>query len=527
MVKLSRLSMVVFTLLFLFIAVTVNCSAAEDKVLKIATVNDIKSPSLLGDYNTIIFSQISNPTLFQMNSDGKIIGQVVDSFEVSPDNTVWTFNIRPELYWSDGKPVTGEDIAYSINMYGKYGKSGRWLGEAITDTKVDGNKVILTLNKPYTNLDREFATMYGIVPKHVWEKIDNPVNFTSEGPYVGCGPFYIDKIDLTAGKIIFKKNPYWKGDAPYYDQVDISWFKNKDAASEALESGAMDTYYEYSSSYPYAAIDSLMSTGNFELLEKPTSGMTFLGFNMNKTPVSDINIRKAIASAINYPELVDVSILGHGSVPNEGFVPTIMDGYVKTPQLKYSVDDAKKILAEAGYKDSDNNGIVEGDDGKDIVLNFLSRSSFSREAELIQEYLKAAGLGSEIRSVEDNTWYELKDNYDYDITLDRTTPAGMIMHASLGTCYFDSRRTGGGVLHNVDDPAFLNLCDEILATRDQSKLTAYAQELQNYYAENLPGIALYWKNDVTPYNKTIKGWYSNPIYGILNQYTFTGVKPVV
>jgi peptide/nickel transport system substrate-binding protein len=54
----------------------------------------------------------------------------------------------------------------------------------------------------------------------------------------------------------------------------------------------------------------------------------------------------------------------------------------------------------------------------------------------------------------------------------------------------------------------------------------YAKEVQKYYAENLPAIPLYWKNDITPYNKEIVGWYSNPLYGIMNEFTLTGVKPV-
>jgi peptide/nickel transport system substrate-binding protein len=516
---------ILVTVLFLLLAVTTCCTAAEDNVLHIATLNEVKSPSFLGDYSTGLFNHISNPPLMQMDSNGKIIGLLADSFDVSSDNTQWTFNLKPNQYWSDGKPVTGEDVAFSINMYGKSIPSAGWIGETLTDTKVDGNKVTFTFNKPYTNLDREF-TSYSIMPKHVWEKIDNPVNFSSEGPYVGCGPFYVDKIDLNAGKLIFKKNPNWKGDAPYYDQVEVSWFKNEDAAAKALESGAMDTYWKYAAAYPYAAIDSLKSTGKFDVLEAPTSGMTFLGFNLKKQPMSDVNFRKAVSQAINYPEFVEISTLGHGSVPNSGFVPPAMDGYIETTPMQYNPEDAKKALADAGYLDSNGNGIVEGSDGKDIVLDLLIRNSFAREAELIKEYLAKAGIGAEIRSVEDNTWFDLKDNYDYDVTLTRTTPWGMLMHAGWATGYFDSRRTGQGVLHTVDDTKFLDLCDSILATTDKSKLAGYAADVQKYYSENLPGVPLYWKNDITPYNKAITGWYSSPLYGIMNEFTFTGVKPV-
>ncbi|NLL09809.1 MAG: ABC transporter substrate-binding protein, partial [Methanomicrobiales archaeon] len=207
------------------------------------------------------------------------------------------------------------------------------------------------------------------------------------------------------------------------------------------------------------------------------------------------------------------------------FVPPAMDGYVRSTPMEYNPDTARNKLEKAGYIDSDKNGIVEGKDGDDIILNLLIRNSYAREAELVKEYLEKVGIGVEVRSVEDNTWFELKDKLEYDITLTRTTPWGMLMHAGWATGYFDSRRTGQGVLHTVDDEAFLTLCDNILGTTDRTLLTGYAKEVQKYYAENLPGIPLYWKNDITPYNKEITGWYSNPLYGIMNEFTFTGVKP--
>lgn len=512
----------IVSILSLFCSISV---LAEENTLRISTTNEVKSPAFIGDYTLGLFNHISNPPLMQMDQNGKLIGLLADHYEVSSDNTQWTFYIKENQFWSDGTPVTGDDVAFSIQMYGENVPNAGWIGETLTDTVVDGNKVTFTFNKPYTNLALEF-TSYSILPKHIWESIENPNEFTSTGPYVGAGPFYLDNVDLNAGKVIFKRNPSWKGTSPAYDTVEISWFKNEDAAAKALESGNMDTYWKYASSYPYAAIDSIKSSGNFDVLEKPTSGMTFLGFNLKNEPLSDISFRDAISYAINYQEMVNIATLGYGKVPNHGFIPPAMDGYTSTPAMEYNPETAKKKLETAGFKDSDGNGIVEGKDGNDVILDLLIRNAYSREAELLKEYLEKVGIGVEIRSVEDNTWFELKDNFEYDLTLTRTTPWGMLMHANWATGYFDSRRTGQGVLHTVDDPVFLELCDNILSTTDQTLLSGYAQEVQNYYADNLPGIPLYWKNDITPYNKKITGWYSNPLYGIMNEFTLTSVKPV-
>ena len=118
----------------------------------------------------------------------------------------------------------------------------------------------------------------------------------------------------------------------------------------------------------------------------------------------------------------------------------------------------------------------------------------------------------------------MKDKYNYDLVVSRTSPWGMFMHANWATGYFDTRRTGEGVLHNVDDPEFLKLCDDILSTKDMEKLKEYASDIQDYYARFLPAIALYWSRTVTPYKKRYAGWSTNPLYGIYNIQNFLSLR---
>jgi peptide/nickel transport system substrate-binding protein len=245
---------------------------------------------------------------------------------------------------------------------------------------------------------------------------------------------------------------------------------------------------------------------------------------LKKSPLNDKNFRQAIAYAINYPEIVKLDALGYGEVPNKGFVPTSMGGYTPTATLEYVPEKAQSLLAQAGYTDSNENGVLEGLDQRDLKLKILVRSDWARVAELLRDYLKAIGIESEIRSADLNTWVAEKDNYNYDFTITRTTPWGMLMHANWGTGYFDSRRTGQGVLHIVDDQDFLTLCDEILATSDPTALANYAAKVQAYYAEELSAIALYWNIIVTPYNKAFSGWKPDPLYGIYNVDTFLNVE---
>jgi peptide/nickel transport system substrate-binding protein len=504
------------------------CQGGEDSsgtVLRIGTPNVVKSASILGDSNMGVLAHLSNPTLMKMAEDGKVVGLTAKSYEVSQDGKVWKFTINDDLFWSDGQKMTADDVRFTFSYLAENYPAAGWMKNTVDNISVEGDAVVFKLNKPYSRLNLEFAT-YPILARHVWEKLDKPLEYTNEGENVGYGPFYIAKTDLGAGVIYFQKNPYWKRESPKFDSLEIHTYSNMDVLSLALEKGDEDAYYKYAGTYPYASMQKLKDTGNYDFVEKDNIGLIFLGMNLQKEPLSDISFRKALSYAINYSEILKLDALGYGQIPNAGFVPPSMMDFKETAKLEHNLTQAKSILADAGYKDSNGNGIMEGKDGKDIKLTFLTRPDYQRTAELIAEYLKLLGIDREVKNVDSSTWIKQKDAGEYDLTITRSTPWGMLMHANWGTGYFDSRRTGEGVLHVLDDPVFLKLCDDILASTSEDQLQGYAYELQDYYAENLPAIALYWNKVETPYNRAWQGWYSDPLYGIFNVDNFLSVEKI-
>ncbi|MDD4749138.1 MAG: ABC transporter substrate-binding protein [Methanosarcinaceae archaeon] len=497
----------------------------KGSVLKIATPNTVKSASLFGDYSLGIFAHLSNPPLMKMDANGKLVGQLVDCYEVSENNTRWTFYLKDELYWSDGKKVSPKDAEFTIRYYGKKTPSARWINDTLKSSSFSEaeNSVTFKFNKPYTRINLEFAT-YNLLPAHIWEKIEEPQKYIHEGSYVGCGPYFLKRIELKAGKLVFERNPYWRGPMPAFECVEIHFYSNLDVATLALENGEVDTYYKYASSYPYPNIEQLKKTEKFDFLEKTNVGLIFLGFNLKKAPLSDRAFREALSYALNYEELVALETLGYGEVANRGFVSPSMEYYKETEKLKYNPAKARELMKKAGYEDRNENGILENKEGDDLRLTLLVRQDSARTAELLSEYLEEIGLEIEVKNVDQDTWFTLKDDYKYDLTVTRSTPWGMLMHASWGSGYFDSRRSGKGVLHTLEDPAFLQLCDELLATTDSAELEKSAHALQAYYAENLPAIPLYWNRVVTPFNRDFEGWAADPLYGIYNLETFVEVR---
>lgn len=501
--------------------------ASEETTLRIGTTNKVDSASLVGDHALSVFGHLSNPPLMGVDEDGSVVGLTAESYEVSEDGEMWKFYIGDNLYWSDSTKVTPEDVRFTIEYLAENDKSLGWLKEALVETSVaDDGAVVIELGEPHMRLNREFTT-HNILPKHVWGTIDDPEEYTNEGGYVGCGPFYIKEIDPTAGIVCFEKNPYWRGKEPSIDSVEVHIYNNRDTLSLDLMKGEVDAYYEYATTYPYANTKTLEDTGMFDFVEWEDVGLMILGMNLQREPISDLDFRRAVSYAIDYDEIARIIGLGYGNVPNRGLVSPSMMYFKDTEKLEYDVAKAGEILTDAGYADSDGNGLLEGLDGADMKLTLLVRSDkpdYLRTAELVEDYLEDLGIDVDRRVVERNTWVEIKDEGEYDMTITRTTSYGMSMWADWGTGYLDSRKTGMGVLHTVDDPEFHQLCDDIMATTDEDLLEEYGHGVQDYYAENLPAIGLYWRKIVVPYNNAWTGWSSDPVFGIYRLDTFLNVE---
>ncbi len=479
---------------------------------------------MLGDTFLSLFAHISNPPLMALTQDGKPEGLIVDRYETSEDCRTWKFYCHPDLFWSDGTRVTAEDVKFSIELLADVVPHARWLREIIGTVFVEeDDAVVLELKKSYSRLDFDFTT-YNVFPKHIWEKIRDPLRHTTSDGIVGCGPFVIEKIDLNSGLIRFDKNSFWKGNQPQLDGIELNLYSNYDVLAFALEKGEVDTYYRYASSYPYPNIARLEATGNFDFMEEPQYNFRYVGFNLAREPMSDLRFREAVAYALDFEEIIQLDILGYGEIPNRGFIPSIMPGFKETQKLRHDPEQAKKSLSEAGYIDRDGDGFRESLDANKMTLSILISKDYVRLAELVAAYLKAAGIDTDLKTMDYNTWISMKDKNEYDLVVSRTSPWGMFMHASWATGYFDARRSGEGVLHNVHDTEFLQLCDAILATKNQEKLNEYASRVQDYYARYLPAIALYWSRMVIPYRKHISGWSPDPLYGIYNLRNFLSLR---
>jgi peptide/nickel transport system substrate-binding protein len=505
--------------------------SATPVVLRVGSTKPFKTTNKFADYwYGVITNLTTHDSLIKLGDDMKPKPWLAEEWTVSADSKTFTFTIADNAVWHDGTPVTAEDVRFSIEYYRERDPQAGWMKEVIESVEVAGNDVALSLTRPYGNLLTEFMT-YSVIPAHIWSGVDEPLKYEGTDMTVGSGPFKFVSWDAAAGRFVFEANDDYFQGTPHVDRLEVNVYRTMDALVMALANGEVDTWWDYSGEFPYTHIPPLLKSGEIEFASATFLGVpAALGFNLNQGPTTELSFRQAVSKAINYAQIADLVYAGYGTVPTCGFVPPTHPNFnADIPTLEYDKTVASAMLASLGYVDSNGDGVREGLDGAPVVLSLLTRGDMAstlRVTEMVAADLRAVGLGSEVRALDSSTWVAAKDAMDYDLVFFRATPWGTMMHASHGSGYFDSRRTGAGVLHNLDDADYLAACDARLATAVSVDQEGLDKRLQQLHYEQLPGIALVWIDSVYPYREGWEGWTIDHIYGgVVNSFSwFTVTK---
>ena len=495
-------------------------------VLRVGSTKPYKSTNKFADYWYGVLSGLTtHDSLIKLDTDLQPSPWIAREWEISPDSKTFAFTITDKARWHDGKSLTAEDVGFSIEYYRDKVPQAGWMKEVIDTVEAQGNVVTLRLKKPYGNLLTEFMT-YGVLPKHIWEKVDDPKTYDGDDRVIGSGPYRLVTWDQAAGKFVFSANEDHFQGRPKVDRIEVNVFRNMDALTMALIRGEVDTWWDYSGEFPYTYVPPLLKASDIQFASATFLGVpAALGFNLDRYPMSELAFRRAVALTINYEQIAEFVFSGYGTVPSYGFVPTTHPNFADSiPRMEYDPQRAGEILDSMGLRDTDGDGVREGRDGKKLVLTLLTRSdkaSIVRSAELVKSYLEELGIGVQFKSVDASTWVATKDEMEYDIVFFRATPWGTLMHAGHASGYFDSRRTGAGVLHNLDAQEYLDTCDARLSTALPDKQREIDLRIQELHHQYLPGIALVWIDSIYPYRAGWENWTIDHIYGgVVNSFSW-------
>lgn len=465
-------------------------------------------------------------SMYELNLDGSFTLTLAESVEVSDDGLVYTYKIRDGIKWHDGKPLTAEDIAFTYNLYKdtpEYPYLNGYYTPYFDSIKADGNNVILTLTEAIPNIESQLVFLY-VLPKHIWEKVDKLEFENFE--MVGSGPFkmaeYVQNefVRLTANKDHFSS-------PPKVDEVVFQTFENQDALVQAIKTGQLDMVTEM----PNTAAETLRAEDNIEVVVGAplAPGVTDIIFNQvdpencptdagglctGHPALRDRDVRLAMAHATDKQKLIDLILLGLG---NSGLT-LIPDGLGvwyndSLKDYEFDVATANQILDDAGYKDTDNDGVREMPDGTQPLnfrLNWPSDSiNAPRMAELLSEMWAKIGITLELQAVDpDALTAQCCPAFDFDIMIwgwaSDPDPSALLYVYTTEAIPSGSSETG------YSNPAYDELYAEQQTTLDFDGRKDIVWEMQKIVHDDVVYIIPFYDANVQAYRTDrFTGWITN------------------
>ena len=502
--------------------------------LTLALPNTIDNFSqfLTSSYQSWYFLQMSYPN-FGIPLPTGILHVAVSDYWSNTNATVWYFQIRSGMTWSDGVPVNATDLAYSIQLMlstytwgaGSLSTYQQYLAGTIQNSvKIDNATVVeVDLNQPLGTFGDTVGSENtpNLTPYHIWKDYINASTAPGSnfGTLVGAGAFYLSNFHQGDTQAVLLPNPYgspFGGDSagkPYVNQINVQLVPTTQDMSFLLKGGQIDAA-------PVAPSDvaGLTSDPNFKVTYGPTSDTWLLEYPVFNYPYNMSDFRKALAYSINRTDLVQTALSGYGIPGNPGYLPpsTSPDYNPNVPTYDYNPQMAQQLLSNLGWtKHSD--GFYYLPDGTQFSPTLYAPAENQpvvTAANRIAQDLKAVGINAKVQAIAlnsmitiwdkgNNMWF-YEQNYGYPWS------------ALLFDYSFDGFGSGPPLMQPVFWPTSIETqynqtLKQLNAQGTATGRSQYMQQLQSIIAENLPSLTLFYTDSVWVYNtQHFGGWPTPP-----------------
>ena len=301
------------------------------------------NPLTADDRYGLMASKMLYTPLYFINLDGSVDYILAESMESNEDGTVWTSKLKPDLKWSDGEPITADDVVFTINANNDFSSSLAINGELIQAEKVDDLTVNFNLPSPSASVFELLSAELFILPQHFFEpKGTFDVNMLEETP-VGSGPYVLEEY-MTGQYLKFKANPNYPLGTANIENVVYRVIEKDDTATLALQSGEVDAWIASSAEQmlPY------QDNENFNIYNYSEGRVAYMLLNSVSENMQDQDYRKGIMYALDRNEIMtaaytdpDLYQIGYT------FLPPINEYYDDSQVEKYErdLDKAKELTA--------------------------------------------------------------------------------------------------------------------------------------------------------------------------------------
>jgi peptide/nickel transport system substrate-binding protein len=494
-------------------------SGQDSKILRIGVTQEVDSLnpfiSITRTGTDILRANFDYLTVYSQK-DYSVQPSLAESWTTSDDKLTWTFKIRKGVKWSDGKPLTAKDPAFTFNKMldddTASTANGSYVSQFESVKATDDYTLEIKTKVPQ-------STMLGldvpIVPEHIWSKVGD-IGAEPQFPMVGSGPYYVTEFK-EAQYTKMKANPsYWRGKAKV-DEIHFIYYSNSDAAVTALQSGQVDlvnkltaTQFDVLKGEPSVSTNKAQNRRFNEIVITPgaaTNDGTPIG---NGNPaLKDVKLRQAIAQAIDSKTLVD-KVWGGYAEEAKGYIPPAFKDYAWSPPAdktrKFDLDAANKALDAAGYKKGQD-GIRLDKQGKPLNLRLLAHAENvvdENAGPFIQGWLKDVGLNITIQPVSDTQINEATTRGEFDLAFSgwnaNPDPDYVL---SLQTCGNRPNAQGQGATPDsfLCDKEYDDLYAQQLQEFDPAKRADIVKKMQARLYDQATLVILGYDNALEAYRK--------------------------
>ncbi|PJC71623.1 MAG: peptide-binding protein [Syntrophobacterales bacterium CG_4_8_14_3_um_filter_58_8] len=462
---------------------------------------DIMVEGSIGDASNLIPLLASDSTsheiaglifngLIKYDKDIRIVGDLAESWEISKDGLVITFPLRKGVRWHDGRPFTAADVLYTYQVTVDPKTPTAYAGDFLKVKKaeaLDDWTFRATYDKPFAPALMSWSV--GILPKHLLAGKEITTSPLGRRP-IGTGPYKF-KEWVTGQKIVLVSNPDYFEGRPYIDGYILRIIPDTATMFLELRANGIDRMGLTPLQFTRQTENNLFRE-NFNKYRYLSFAYTYMGYNLKNPLFADKRVRQAIAHAVNRVEIIDGVLLGLGKPATGPYKPGTWAYNPDVRAYPYDPAKAKALLAEAGWKDLNGDGVLEKD-GRPFAFEIITNQGNeirAKCAEIIQRRLSEVGIKVKIRVVE---WAAFVKDFINKRKFDATILGWTIpMEPDLYDVWHSSK-TGPEELNfisykNAEVDALIEKGRE---TFDQSVRKRCYDRIQEILAEEQPYLFLY------------------------------------
>ena len=467
-------------------------------------------------------------SMYQLELDGSYSFELGEGASVSDDGKVWTFIIRYGITFHDGTPLTAEDVAFSYRFYQAqtdFPFLNVYTDYFATIEAPDDKTVVITLTEPIPNIESQLVFLY-VLPKHIWEAYQDEGAADFENlEMIGTGPFKM--ADYSQNQFVrLETVPDHYLYSPKIDGMVFQTFENQDALVQALKTGQVDMITEM----PNTAVPSLRNEADIAVINGPPAAPSVTDIILNiveegncppedgkctgHPALLDLSVRRALAHATDKQQIIDVVLLGLGT-PGLTLIPDSLGLWYNDSIEDYAFDltVANQLLDEAGYADSDGDGVREMPDGTNPLtfrINWPSDSAGApRMAEILASSWAEIGIKAELQALDPDALTSVCcPTFDFDVILwgwgSDPDPNFLLSVMTTGEIPTGTSETG------YSNPEYDELYRQQAVTLDLEERKALVWQMQQIVFDDVVYIIPYYAQNVQAFRTDrFQGWITD------------------